>query len=344
MPIEPGALPLTLESKTPLMNTTPSPLAPADIDHALDLLGRMHRIRFLEEKITELRKAQTIQGSIHLCNGQESIYVGSRDALQPQDRVFSTYRGHGWALACGVPPEGVMAELLGRESGVCRGRGGSAYFSAPDWGFYGENSIVGAGGPIACGAALASQLAGDGSIALTAFGDGAMNQGGVAEALNFAAYRKLPLLFICENNTYSELTPIADMVLEPDLYKRASGYGIPGVRIDGNDVHAVRDCVAHYAARARRGEGPALIEMTTQRLVGHYYGDMQSYRPRGELTEAKAREPIVRLSERLSAAGVESARLSQAEVEARDDIDAATQRALAAPLADPQHVMEHLYA
>ncbi|MEO7150322.1 MAG: thiamine pyrophosphate-dependent dehydrogenase E1 component subunit alpha [Burkholderiaceae bacterium] len=323
--------------------TTP-PLAPADIEHALLLLGRMHRIRLLEEKITELRKAQTIQGSIHLCNGQEAIYVGACEALQPQDRVFSTYRGHGWALACGVPPEGVMAELLGRESGVCRGRGGSAYFSAPDWGFYGENSIVGAGAPIACGAALASQLAGDGSIALTAFGDGAMNQGAVAEALNFAAYRKLPVLFVCENNTYSELTPIADMVCDPDLYKRAAAYGMPGVRIDGNDIHAVRDCVAYHAAAARRGEGPALIEMTTQRLVGHYYGDMQSYRPRGELTEAKGREPIVRLAERLAASGVDAARLSSAEAEARGAIETATQRALAAPLADPKHVMEHLYA
>jgi TPP-dependent pyruvate/acetoin dehydrogenase alpha subunit len=235
---------------------------------ALDDLAAMHRIRMLEEKITELRKQQIIQGSVHLCIGQEAIYVGSRSALTPQDRVFSTYRGHGWAIACGVPAEGILAELLGRETGVCRGRGGSAMFSAPDHGFYGENSIVGAGAPIACGAALSARIKGEDRVALTAFGDGAMNQGGIHEAMNFAAYLNLPVLFICENNTYAELTPIAETVRDADLYKRAAAYGMPGVRIDGNDVAAVRECVAHHARLAREGKGPALIEMMTQRLVG----------------------------------------------------------------------------
>lgn len=139
---------------------------------ALADLAAMHRIRFLEEKITELRKQQIVQGSVHLCIGQESIYVGARGALRDEDRVFSTYRGHGWAMACGVPAEGILAELMGRETGVCRGRGGSAMFSAADHGFYGENSIVGAGAPIACAAALAARVKGEPRVALAAFGDG----------------------------------------------------------------------------------------------------------------------------------------------------------------------------
>lgn len=304
----------------------------------------MHRIRLLEEKITELRKQQVIQGSVHLCIGQEAIYTGARGALTDQDRVFSTYRGHGWAIACGVPAELVLAELLGRESGVCKGRGGSAMFSAADHGFYGENSIVGAGAPIACGAALSARIKGEPRVVLTAFGDGAMNQGGIHEAMNFAAYLNLPVIFVCENNTYAELTPIAETVRDADLYKRAAAYGMPGERIDGNDVAAVRDCVAHHARQAREGRGPALIEMMTQRLVGHYYGDLQGYRPKGELTEAKLHEPIVRLRKALVTQGVAESTLDTVEATERDAMDSAAQAALSAPMADPATVKEHLYA
>jgi TPP-dependent pyruvate/acetoin dehydrogenase alpha subunit len=323
------------------MNST-SALNIKTSDHSgLDL---MFQIRFLEEKITELRKQQVIQGSIHLCNGQEAIYVGSAQALKSTDKVFSTYRGHGWAMACGVPAEAILAELMGKASGVNQGRGGSAYFSAADYNFYGENSIVGAGAPIACGAALTNKLKKDGGLALTAFGDGAMNQGGVHEAMNFAAYLKLPVLFICENNIYSELTPISDMVAEPDLYKRAAAYGMPGVRIDGNDIQAVHDCVAEHAERVRNGHGPVLIEMMTQRLVGHYYGDMQSYRPRGEVTEAKKVEPIVRLKERLLSDGLNESLLNDIEMRAKALIEQAAQAAIDAPLTDTNTILEHLYA
>ncbi len=307
-------------------------------------LDSMLRIRLLEEKITELRKQQIIQGSVHLCIGQEAIYTGACSALGKDDRVFATYRGHGWALACGVPAEGIFAELLGRETGVCQGRGGSAMFSAADYGFYGENSIVGAGAPIACGAALSSKIGNENRVILTAFGDGAMNQGGIHEAMNFAAYMDLPVLFICENNTYAELTPLAETVRDPELYKRAAAYGMPGVRIDGNDVEAVRDCVATYAEQARSGKGPALIEMMTQRLVGHYYGDMQSYRPRGELAQAKLDEPIVRIRQQLIAAGVAENEILDLELSVRNDTEQAAANALAAPPADVSTVMEHLYA
>jgi len=318
--------------------------SPIDTDTALADLAAMHRIRLLEEKITELRKQQAIQGSVHLCIGQEAIYVGARGALTDEDRVFSTYRGHGWAMACGVPAEAILAELLGRETGVCRGRGGSAMFSAADHGFYGENSIVGAGAPIACGAALSARVKGEPRVALTAFGDGAMNQGAIHEAMNFAAYLDLPVLFVCENNTYAELTPIAETVRDAELHKRAAAYGMPGERIDGNDVAAVRACIAHHARRAREGHGPALVELMTQRLVGHYYGDMQGYRPKGELTEAKRREPIFRLRTQLLAQGSAAALLDGIEAEARAYIDTAALAALAAPLATTETVKEHLYA
>jgi len=307
-------------------------------------LEAMIRIRLFEEKVTELRKQQIIVGSVHLCIGQEAIYVGARAALTGEDRVFATYRGHGWALACGVPPAAAFAELLGRETGVCKGRGGSAQFSAADWGFYGENSIVGAGAAIALGAALSAKMEGKRRVVVTAFGEGAMNQGAVHEAMNFAAYQDLPLIFICENNSYSELTPTAKMVRRNEMYQRAHGYGIPGTRVDGNDPETVRRTVSGFAEAARQGQGPALVEAMTQRLVGHYYGDMQSYRPKGEITEAKKVEPIVRARQALLQTGMDSAELDRIEAEVRSEIEAAAQLALEAPLADPSHVMEHLYA
>lgn len=325
------------------MNQAASPPLAATPAGDLEALAAMYRIRMLEEKITELRKQQIIQGSVHLCIGQEAIYTGSCQALRAGDQVFSTYRGHGWAHALGVPLAGILAELMGRSTGVCQGRGGSAYFSAPDWGFYGENSIVGAGAPIACGAALRNKLSRNGAVALTAFGDGAMNQGAIHEAMNFAAYQDLPVLFICENNTYAELTPYRETVRQPDLYRRAEAYGIPGVRIDGNDLAAVRDCVADFAAQARAGKGPALIEMTTHRLVGHYYGDMQSYRPKGELTAARAAEPIGRWRRQLLERGVAEAELQRVEQEARDAVEAAAREAIDAPFTPVDTLQEHLY-
>ena len=311
----------------------------------LDLLRTMYRIRLFEEKLTELRKINVdVVGSIHLCIGQEAIYTGALSALTKQDQVFGTYRGHGWALACGVPPEQLFAECMGRETGVCKGRAGSALLSGADWGFMGENSIIGAGAPIACGAALSAKLQGSDRVVLTALGEGAMNQGGVHEAMNFAAYLKLPVIFICENNTYAELTPTADMVGMDELYKRAAAYGFPGQRIDGNDPEAMRDTVANYVQAARAGKGPALIEAMTQRLVGHYYGDMQGYRPKGELTEARKVEPIVRMREKLQAAGVSIDELDALQNQVQAEIAQAAEAALQAPRASVATVLEHNYA
>ena len=311
----------------------------------LDDLALMERIRFFEETVSDLRKASIVVGSVHLGNGQEAIAVGAVGARRPGDRVVATYRGHGWALACGVAPAALFAELLGRESGVNRGRGGSAHLNAIDVDFLGENSIVGAGAPIACGAALSAKREGAGRAVIVVFGDGAMNQGAVHESMNFAAYLNLPVVFICENNRYSELTPIDEMVRMKELYRRADAYGFPSRRIDGNDVDAVRAAVSEYLELARRGEGPALIEAMTQRIVGHYYGDLQGYRPRGEVTQALLEEPIVRARAALIASGTATAEeLAALSGRVRAEIDAASAAAQAAPLAAAEHVREHLYA
>ncbi|MGW6458370.1 thiamine pyrophosphate-dependent dehydrogenase E1 component subunit alpha [Streptomyces sp. NPDC055078] len=311
----------------------------------LGFLEPMLRIRYFEEEVARLRAAGDVVGSVHLCNGQEAIYAGACAALDlSRDAVFPTYRGHGWTLACGAPPYPLFAELLGRESGINGGRGGSAYLTAPDHGMYGENSIVGAGAPIAAGAALAATFDGSGRVALAAFGDGALNQGAVHEAMNFAAVRGLPVIFLVENNHYSELTPIAAMVRVEKLFKRASGYGMPGARIDGNDPHAVRQAVGEAVRRARAGEGPVLLEAMTQRIVGHYIGDAQHYRPAGELDQAIAAEPIGRLVAVLRESGVTEGELADTADRVRTEITEASRRALADEPADPATVLEHLHA
>lgn len=309
----------------------------------LDDFTGMLRIRLFEERVRDLRIAGDIVGSVHLCIGQEAGPVGASSSLEEHDALFATYRGHGWAIARGVPLEPLFAELLGRESGVCGGRGGSAYFTAPQYGFYGENSIVGAGAPIAVGAALAGRYDGTGRVALTVFGDGAMNQGSVHEAMNFAAAFKLPVVFVCENNIWSELTPIADMVGEPELWKRAAGYGMPGHRLDGNDPAVVREYIADAVKSARDGEGPVLLELMTERLVGHYIGDAEQYRRPGEVEEAKTREPLVRIRRALTADGATDDELAAHSDRVAREVNDAAERALNSPLADPNTVKEHIY-
>ena len=311
--------------------------------NALDDLRGLWRIRLMEERIRELRLEGSIVGSVHLCIGQEAGPVGLCSELLPQDAIFATYRGHGWALARGVPLEAIFAELLGRSTGINGGRAGSAYFTAPRYGFYGENSIVGAGLPVALGPALAALHDGSGRVSVTVCGDGALNQGASHEALNMAAAMRLPVVFVCENNRYSELTPIDDMVGEPALWKRARAYGMLGHRVDGNDVVAVREAATAAIERARSGRGPMLLELMTERLVGHYIGDAEQYRPKGEVDDARTREPIVRLQERLLIEGVPEAALAAVESSVRDEIAAASAAALAASPADPTTVKEHLY-
>lgn len=307
-------------------------------------LRAMWRIRAFEEKAQALCGTGDIRGSVHLCIGQEAGPVGACTALAEVDALFATYRGHGWAIARGTPLRPLMAELLGRATGVNGGRGGSAYLSAPEYGFHGENSIVGAGAPIAVGAALAGRYDGTGRVAATVLGDGAMNQGAVHEAMNFAAAAQLPVLFLCENNRWSELTPIHETVHNQTLTDRPRALGMTAVRIDGNDPRLIRETVTDLAEAAREGGGPAFVELTTQRLVGHYVGDMQTYRTRGELAEDREREPIAVATLRLTEAGVGAAEIEDAENAARAEVEQAAQAALADPPAAADSVREHIYA
>ena len=308
-------------------------------------LRTMQTIRSFEDEAVKRHRRGDIVGSTHLCNGQEAVPVGAVSALtDPNDAVFATYRGHGWSLACGVPVDRLFAELMGRAAGINGGRAGSAYNSSADHRFYGENSIVGAGLPLACGAALAGKLDGTERVAVVDFGDGATNQGASHEALNFAAAFDLAVVFVCENNVYSELTPIDAMVGNPLLYERAASYGMPAERVDGNDVEAVFDRVQEAAARAREGGGPTFIEAMTYRIIGHYIGDAEAYRPPGELEERLKEEPIVKLRSKLVASGATDDEVDAAIDEVKSSVAAAAEWASEQPLADPTTVKEHLYA
>src|SRR5919108_1932420 len=297
-----------------------SQLAPTEL---LETYRSMVTIRRFEERVLELRRADVFAGSIHLCAGQEAVPVGALAALDRGDRVVATYRGHGWALACGVPLEQLMAEVCQRASGVNGGRGGSAHLMAPEFGLLGENSIVGGGMPIAAGAALAAQVAESGRVAAVSIGDGATSQGATHEALVFAAYRKLPLVVVCENNGWSEMTPIDRIVPVGDLAARAPGLGIPAATVDGNDPTAVRDAVAEAAGRAHAGEGPTFIEARCHRLWGHYNLDVEHYRPKADLEAAQAADPVAALRHSLADAGMPQAELTALEEEVGEAVDEA---------------------
>lgn len=220
-------------------------------------------------------------------------------ALRDDDPVVCTYRGHGWALAAGLDPEAVMAEICQRSTGINGGRAGSAYMMAPESRFIGENSIVGAGTTIACGVAMAHQLQGRDTVVVVTIGDGAMNQGSVHEAMVFASVRKLPVIFVIENNGWSELTPTSDMFHADRLAIRGNAYGIPSATISGTDPTVVRDSFAMAAAHAREGKGPSLLECKVPRLWGHYNRDIEHYRPKADRADAAARDPLKLVSEQL---------------------------------------------
>ncbi|MFB6398313.1 thiamine pyrophosphate-dependent dehydrogenase E1 component subunit alpha [Polymorphospora lycopeni] len=302
----------------------------------------MARIRRFEERLMTLKDEGEVPGSIHLCNGQEAIPVGAARVLRDGDYVSATYRGHGWALARGVDMAALFAEIMGRDSALCGGRAASPYLSDVSRRFVGENSIVGAGVPVAAGAALTARHQGTGDVSVASIGDGAMNQGNVHEALNLAAVLDLPLILVVENNVYSEMSRIDDMVRVKQLAERAAGYGIPGTVVDGNDPDAVAAAVATAVERARVGDGPSIVEAMTERLVGHYSGDAQHYRPAGEIADARTREPLVRIRNAADAALTATLDAIDAEVAAEVEAAVAAARAIAFP--DPATVKEHLYA
>ncbi|MGD9768478.1 MAG: thiamine pyrophosphate-dependent enzyme [Pseudolabrys sp.] len=279
----------------------------AEAAFGLHAYRRMHFIRMFEQRCMDLSAAKAVAGSIHLCAGQEAVPVGAAAALKSGDAVVCTYRGHGWALEFGITADDALAEICHRATGINGGRAGSALIMAPWRGFIGENSIVGAGVPIAAGVAMAEQSRKTGAVAVVSIGDGATSQGGLHEGIIFAAARKLPLLIVIENNEWSEMTPTQNIVGIDRLARRASGYALPGVTIDGTDPMAVRETIAIAAERAREGQGPSLIECRVPRLWGHYNGDIEHYRPKADRAAAGERDPIVLLSKRLMETGAATA-------------------------------------
>lgn len=302
-------------------------------EQLIDWLYRMHLIRAFEETVEQLYAAGKMHGTMHLSIGQEAVAVGAIAALRPDDYITSTHRGHGHAIAKGQDLRAMLAELLGKETGICRGRGGSMHLADLERGNLGANGIVAGGIPIAVGAGLSIRLQGQDRVVLCFFGDGAANHGNFHEGLNMAAIWRLPVIFLCENNQYAMSMPIRRAMAVARVADRAAAYGIPGETVDGMDVVAVYRAVRAAVARARRGEGPTLIEAVTYRYKGHSKSDRQVYRTKEEVQAWMARDPIARLRDQLIAQGwLTEAEAADLEARAR----AAVAEALAAAEGDPE--------
>jgi acetoin:2,6-dichlorophenolindophenol oxidoreductase subunit alpha len=301
----------------------------------LEGYGRMLLLRDFEEAMQRLFLRGEIHGTVHLYTGQEAVSVGVCAVLEPDDQVAATYRGHGAALAKGLEPEALAAELMGRVTGACGGRAGSMNVIDLEHGLLGCFGIVGGSIATATGAALTAQR--DGRVVVAFFGDGAANQAYFHECLNFAQVFRLPVLFVCENNGYGEFTPWEQVTAGGDITARAATLGLKADKVDGNDLEAVIGVAGAAAERARRGDGPSFIEALTYRHLGHSKSDPGAYRPEGELASWLERDPIALLRARLSTQqGVEESHLAGIEQEVRERIDQAIEAALAAPYPDPR--------
>jgi TPP-dependent pyruvate/acetoin dehydrogenase alpha subunit len=269
---------------------TARPARPADLT---ELYGTLALIRAFETRVAALYRDGEIPGFVHTSLGQEAVAAGVCAALDADDYLTTTHRGHGHVVAKGADIAGMMAELFGRVEGLCRGKGGSMHVADPAIGILGANAIVGAGIPLAAGAALSSKLLRQDRVAVAFFGEGAVNQGAFHEAVNLAAIWELPVLFVCENNRYAEFTDSATMSRVDDVTQRAAAYGIWARAVDGNDVEAVHAASLEAVELCRSGGGPALIEAATYRWHGHYEGDDQPYKPEDESAAWRARDPLV---------------------------------------------------
>jgi acetoin:2,6-dichlorophenolindophenol oxidoreductase subunit alpha len=306
---------------------------------------QMLEIRLFEEKVQELFMDGLVQGTTHLAQGQEAVAVGAIAALEPEDYLTTTYRGHAHALVRGVPMKECFAELMGRTAGCCGGVGGSMHFADFDRGLLGAFAIVGAGLPVAVGAAYSAQLQGRAQIAATFFGDGATNIGTFHEALNIAATWKVGVLFVIENNLYGEYTPLRETTPLDDLAERARAYAIPGVVVDGQDVEEVHRATLAAALRARAGEGPTLLEMKTYRYRGHSRTDPATYRPEGELERWRERDPLTVLGSRLVSDGVMTPEQQSALHERiQEHVDVAAADAQSSPYPTLDQLREYVYA
>ncbi len=317
----------------------------------IPLTKRMEMYRLLsllrqsEQRAYDLFLQNLIKGTSHLSLGQEAVAAGAAAAMQPGDLSFCTYRGHAHTLARGVPVEKVLGELMGRDNGLMRGKGGSMHLTSIEHGVMGSYAIIGAHLPIACGAAWRAQYKGHKDVSVCFFGDGTTNIGAFHEALNFAAYMKLPVVFVCENNLYMEYTPIADVIpVKHPAADRAAAYGLDRIVVDGNDVDVVYQTMSQAFARARAGKGPSLIECLTYRYSGHSRADPAKYRPAGELDKWKELDPIKAYRKRLGSLGVQNDKLDAIDAEILKLIDDATKACQAAPPTSTDILFTDVYA
>ena len=309
-----------------------------------ELHAGMALIRAFETRVTELYRDGEIPGFVHTSLGQEAVAVGVCAALADGDYLATTHRGHGHCLAKGADVDGMMAELFAKETGLCRGKGGSMHVADPARGVLGANAIVGASIPLAAGAGLSSKLLAQGRVAVAFFGEGAANQGAFHEAVNLAAIWDLPVLFVCENNVYSEFSDSRRMSRVPSVAERAKAYGIDAERLDGNDVTAVRDASSAAVKRCREGRGPVLLEAETYRWRGHYEGDAQPYKPAEETAAWQQKDPLLLARRRLAAehAATED-ELDAIEAHARTRVEEAVARARAASAPQPEEAYAHVF-
>jgi acetoin:2,6-dichlorophenolindophenol oxidoreductase subunit alpha len=311
----------------------------------LALYRLLVEIRDCEQRAYELFLQNLVKGTSHLSLGQEAVAAGFAQAMGPKDLSFCTYRGHAHTLARGVPMEQVLGELMQRDNGLMRGKGGSMHLTSVAHGVMGSYAIVGAHLPIACGAAWRAQYKGEKDVSVCFFGDGTTNIGAFHEALNFAAVWKLPVIFVCENNLYMEYTPIASVtaVAHPAA-DRAAAYGLERIVIDGNDADAVYRTARAAYARARAGDGPSLVECLTYRHSGHSRADPAKYRPDGELEEWLKRDPVKLYRRRLKEFGIPEAAVARIEAESKAKLDAATEACKAAPPPPADILVTDVYA
>jgi TPP-dependent pyruvate/acetoin dehydrogenase alpha subunit len=311
-------------------------------EELVDLLRMMLRIRRFEDGMIQLFREKTIAGenlgALHSCNGQEATAVGVCRRLRRDDYVFSTHRGHGHALAKGADLKRVVAELLGRQTGLCRGWGGSMHLFDPQIGLMGGNGIVGGGLPLALGTGYSAQYRGTDQITVCFFGDGAASQGSFHESLNQAALLALPIVYVCENNLYAATTHVRKNCPIENIADRAGGYGIPGRVVDGNDVLAVQEAARQAVERARTGDGPTLLECKTYRHWPHCMV-IPEHRKRGEVEEWKTRDPILLFTRKLLAEGlIHQDRLDQLEADVKTELAEAVAYAKQSPVVNPQQL------
>jgi pyruvate dehydrogenase E1 component alpha subunit len=313
-------------------------------ERLIKIYTTMNKIRKFEETAVKLFEQNKLRGSVHLYIGEEAIAASVCSALCDGDYITSTHRGHGHAIAKGAELTKAMAELMGKETGYCKGRGGSMHIADPEKGNLGANAIVGAGIPIAVGGALAQKMLGTKNVAVCFFGDGASNQGTFHESLNLASVWKLPVIFVCENNKFAISVPTWQSTAVENISDRAAGYNMPGVTLDGNDAIAVCEKADEAVERARLGGGPSLLECKTYRWKGHWTGDPEVYRTREEVAEWINKCPIKRLGAYMTEHSLASLEeLGAIEAGAQMEVDTAVKFALESPEPNPENVLDDVY-